>query len=243
MASDCIFELVRPFADARVGCATARLYFDDPQESQISKDQGRYWKYELGLRRTESSLGWLAVSAGPAMAVRRDLWTELDSCYGDDCMIPLDVILQGKKVRQAEKAIAWDDYFDSPAREFRARVRMTVRNWGGTFSRPSLLNPIKYPQYAFTLWSHKVLRWLSPIIIFMLLLGCFLIWISSGVAWPIICVVLLMAMSIVGIMAQVAGKQLAGFSTLGSFFVVNAGFAVGLLQILLKRDIHIYSNK
>jgi hypothetical protein len=52
-----------------------------------------------------------------------------------------------------------------------------------------------------------------------------------------------MAMSIVGIMAQVAGKQLAGFSTLGSFFVVNAGFAVGLLQILLKRDIHIYSNK
>jgi cellulose synthase/poly-beta-1,6-N-acetylglucosamine synthase-like glycosyltransferase len=243
MSSDCILELVKPFADSGVGCVTARLSFGAETVSQVGKDQGRYWKYELYLRQVESSLGWLAVTAGPAMAVRRDLWRDLESRYGDDCMIPLDIVLQGKRVLQAEKAEAQDEYFSSLTQEFRARVRMTVRNWGGTFSRRTLLNPLKYPQYAFALWSHKVLRWLSPVFIIAFVVGCAMIWYYAGIAWPVVSALALIVVSFVGVGAQLMGRPLPLLSTLGNFAIVNAGFALGLIRVMGNRYIHVYSNK
>ena len=62
------------------------------------------------------------------MAIRRALWKDLAPDFGDDCVLPLDVVLQGKRVVQAESAVAWDVNLETATQEFRARVRMTVRN-------------------------------------------------------------------------------------------------------------------
>src|SRR5580658_3669875 len=39
---------------------------------------------------------------------------------------------------------------------------LPARNWTGTLSRPALLNPFLYPLTAWSLVSHKLLRWLTP---------------------------------------------------------------------------------
>ena len=55
--------------------------------------------------------------------------------------------------------------------ELRARIRMTARNWSGTWARPALLNPLRFPFTALGLISHKLLRWWTPFFLGMAFLA------------------------------------------------------------------------
>ena len=159
---DFIRRIVAVFSDPSVGAADGHLLFTSDNDNQIAQSQGFYWRYELSLREAESRLGILAVASGACLAVRKQVFRRMDLSIGEDCIVPLDVVTQGLRVVHVPEAIAYDAMENDPEREFRTRVRMTLRNWQGTWSRPQLLNPYKYPGYAFALWSHKLFRWLSP---------------------------------------------------------------------------------
>jgi GT2 family glycosyltransferase len=134
-------------ADPTVGLVTATVNFGHPSDA-VEKGQGLYWRYELFMRALESDLGILATGSGQALAVRRELFRPLPACYGDDCITPLDVRLQGYKVIQNRKAKVFDTMPHSIEGELRARIRMTARNWTGMLARPAILNPLRFPLTA-----------------------------------------------------------------------------------------------
>ena len=153
--------MVDDLSDPEVGLVTATVHFGHPQDA-VEKGQGFYWNYELFLRAAESDLGILATGSGQALAVRRELFRPLPACYGDDCIMPLDVRLQGYRVIQDRNATVLDAMPHSIQGELRTRIRMTARNWMGTLARPEILNPLRFPLTALGLISHKLLRWLTP---------------------------------------------------------------------------------
>jgi len=153
--------MIDAFADPAAGLVTAKVHFGDPADA-VAKGQGFYWRFEFFLRQLESDLGILATASGCAFAVRRSLFRALPICYGDDCIAPLDVRLQGHRVIQEPTALVFDTMPQGIDGELRARVRMTARNWSGTWARPALLNPLQFPLTALGLISHKLLRWLTP---------------------------------------------------------------------------------
>jgi cellulose synthase/poly-beta-1,6-N-acetylglucosamine synthase-like glycosyltransferase len=153
--------MVDDLSDPEVGLVTATVHFGHPQDA-VEKGQGFYWNYELFLRAAESDLGILATGSGQALAVRRELFRPLPACYGDDCIMPLDVRLQGYRVIQDRNATVFDAMPHSIQGELRTRIRMTARNWTGTLARPEILNPLRFPLTALGLISHKLLRWLTP---------------------------------------------------------------------------------
>src|SRR5579862_5617116 len=161
--------LVHHLSEPEVGLVTATVLFGHPQDA-VEKGQGFYWRYELLLRSAESELGILATGSGQALLVRRELFRPLPTCHGDDCIMPLDVRLQGYRVLLDEEATVFDAMPHSVEGELRARIRMTARNWTGTLSRPALLNPLRYPFTALGLVSHKLLRWLTPFFLALILL-------------------------------------------------------------------------
>jgi cellulose synthase/poly-beta-1,6-N-acetylglucosamine synthase-like glycosyltransferase len=242
MDSSCLRRLVAAFADPSIGCTTARLLFGTAG-SVTGQDQGTYWRYELQLRRLESRLGLLATAAGPAMAIRRDLWRDLPAEYGDDCVLPLDVLLQRRRVVQVEDAVAWDEAFDTAQSEYAARIRMTVRNWLGTFSRPELLNPLRHPGVALSLWVHKVLRWLSPLQLIGLALGAALIAVAGGPYWPLASLSAAAAAGAVGWHGLLRGRRIPVLATAGTFLLANAAFLVGLTRAWRGRAIKVYQNQ
>jgi cellulose synthase/poly-beta-1,6-N-acetylglucosamine synthase-like glycosyltransferase len=242
METRCLRHLVAAFTEPNVGCTTARLLFG-AAGSVTGQDQGIYWAYELKLRRLESRLGVLATAAGPAMAIRRCLWRELPAEYGDDCVLPLDVVLQRRRVVQIEDAIAWDEPFDTAQREYVARIRMTVRNWLGTFSRPELLNPLRHPGVALSLWVHKILRWLSPLHLVGLALGAALIAAGGGPYWPLALLSLAGVAGAAGWHALLRGRRIPVLATLGAFLLANAAFLVGLMRAWRGRAIKVYQNQ
>lgn len=163
-APDFVSRIAAPFADSTVGCAVGRVAFAD-DNTAVSRGMRRYWRSEMALRAAESHLGILAVASGQAMAFRRELFRPLPLHVGDDCIIPLDVVAAGARVVHVHDAVTHDEAPSGIGGEVRARARMTARNWVGTWRHPRLLSPVAYPGYAFALWSHKLLRWLSPVLL------------------------------------------------------------------------------
>jgi cellulose synthase/poly-beta-1,6-N-acetylglucosamine synthase-like glycosyltransferase len=167
-------QIGEDFADPGVGMVAPTVYFGRV-DGAVSKGQGAYWRFELFLRQLESDLGILATASGSAFAMRRVLFRPIPPQYGDDCVLPLEVRLQGYRVLQDARIIVSDEMPSTIDGELRARVRMTARNWTGILSRPGLLNFLRYPGTAWGLVSHKFLRWLTPFFLgAMFLLNCFL---------------------------------------------------------------------
>jgi cellulose synthase/poly-beta-1,6-N-acetylglucosamine synthase-like glycosyltransferase len=226
-------------ADPRIGLVTATVFFGDP-ENAIEKGQGFYWRYELFLRTAESDLGILATGSGQALLIRRDLFRPLPTCYGDDCIMPLDVRLQGYRVVQDRKAIVYDTMPHSIEGELRARIRMTARNWTGTLSRPALLDPLRFPLTAIGLVSHKLLRWLTPFFLATVLISSALTAVQGeySVLWWVQVGFYLSAL----IGWRLAGKQRPAwvFSYPFSFCLANVGFLLGIVKALRNQKIVAY---
>ena len=231
--------LVDHLSEPKVGLVTATVLFGHPQDA-VEKGQGFYWRYELLLRSAESDLGILATGSGQALLVRRELFHPLPTCYGDDCIMPLDVRLQGYRVLQDQETTVFDAMPHSIEGELRTRIRMTARNWAGTLSRPALLNPFRFPLTAIGLISHKLLRWLTPFFLAVIILcntwlaldGSFTtIWFLQIVFYLCACVGWLLAR-----------KQRPAwfFGYAFSFCLANLGFFLGILKALRNQRIVAY---
>lgn len=230
------------FSDPNVGAVDGHLSFIKEQKNHLSSSQVHYWNYELKLRDLESRLGLLAVVAGPCFAVRRSLLKEMDPGIGEDCIVPLDVVCAGAKVVHVCEALAYDYMHNSVEGEFRARVRMTARNWRGTWSRAALLNPIRHPGYAFALWSHKVLRWLSPFFFGALLLSALYIGMSdNGWYWLYLTIPgSIIVGGVIGLITEQLNINIRILGILYSFCLANIGFLIGLLKASFGKSIRSY---
>lgn len=238
---DFILEICKTFNNAKVGMVTGQLLFSKSGNT-VSESQGFYWGYELKLRYFESELGILAVGSGQCMAVKTALLKTMELFVGEDCVVPLDVVLQNQRVIHCKSAIAFDQLESDPKREFKTRVRMTLRNWVGTWSRGTLLNPAVHPGYAFALLSHKILRWLSP----FFLLGCAMslcLLLNERIYTALFaCMMLLVAMSAAGWMGEKFGKNIPLASHGFGFLLANAGFFVGVVKAMTGSKIITYRS-
>jgi cellulose synthase/poly-beta-1,6-N-acetylglucosamine synthase-like glycosyltransferase len=230
------------FVDPEVGLVTATAYFGEP-ENAVAEGQGAYWRYELFLRRMESELGILATGSGQLLLMRRELFRPIPVIYGDDCVLPLDVRLQGSRVVQDTRAIVFDTMPHSIAGELRARTRMTARNWTGTLSRPGLLNPFRFPGTAWGLVSHKLLRWLTPFLMGALFLVSTIMALQHRFLAFWFLQTLFYAAALMGWLRTRKGRPAWIFAYPFAFCLANLGFFLGMVKVLRSQRITSYESR
>ncbi len=238
----CLRNIVRPFSDHAVGGVDGRCLIANSSDSGITESQAFYWRYELRLRELESALGILAVSTGACLAVRKHLFKPIEDIYAEDGVVPLDIVLQGYQMRHASTAIASDSWTAETDSEFRDRVRMTLKDWQGIWSRRELLNPFQYPGVAFALWSHKLLRWLSPVFLIILSISAVILASAGHQEFQFACfwLVLICLSGAVGWWVQSKGLRIPVITQIYCFFLANAGFLIGLWRSLSGHTIRMY---
>jgi cellulose synthase/poly-beta-1,6-N-acetylglucosamine synthase-like glycosyltransferase len=231
--------MVGNMADPKVGLSTATVFFGDAKDA-VEKGQGFYWRYELFLRTAESDLGILATGSGQALLVRREFFLPLPTCYGDDCIMPLDVRSRGYEVIQERKATVFDSMPHSIEGELRARIRMTTRNWTGTLSRPAVLNPLRFPLTALGLVSHKLLRWLTPFFLAVIFVCNTLLALHGQLVflWWLQAVFYLSALVGWALARKQRPAWVFGYSF--SFCLANVGFFLGMLKAFCNQKIVTY---
>jgi len=238
-------QIARRFQNPQVGAVDGRALYEAPTSDALQASQGFYWTYELKLRLLESQLGILAVVAGACFAIRRNLFVTMDPAIGEDCIVPLDIVTQGFRVVHEPLAISRFDSEEDSSITLRRRIRMTLRNWQGTWTRSHLLNPLRHPGYAFALWSHKLLRWLSPL--FLATASCCSM--AQLIVAPSLASALifapfggLFALAGIGWISARRHLQVPGTGAAYSFLVANVAFLIGIWRAVTGHRIHSYRN-
>ena len=239
MQPDALHFLVSNFADPQVGLVTATIYLGQPSNA-IAEGQGCYWRYELFLREGESDLGTLATASGAALAIRREAFVPMKTCYGDDCVLPLSVRLQGHRVLHDSRAVVFDTFPHSIEGELRARVRMVARNWTGILSQPALLNPLRFPGTAWGLASHKLLRWLTPFFLAVILVASTVSFLHGRYVFLWIIQIVFYGAALIGGLRTHNGQQSRVFALPFAFCLANLGFFIGMVKAFRNQRIVTY---
>lgn len=171
-------SLVAPFADPGIGAVGGHIEIADTGRSLGIGDRV-YRQFESWLRLTESRAGCLVSIDGAIQAVRRELFQPVPADVTDDFYIGSAAPAHGMRIGYAPDAVVIDQGLSGAGKQFRRRVRVTVRGLQSLASRRALLNPFRHGRYAIALLSHKVLRRLAPVFLLPLLLSSLLL-INSG---------------------------------------------------------------
>lgn len=158
-APGAIRSLVRNFADPSVGYVTGQMAYANPAESGVGAGSGSYMSYENELRKYETKLGSIVGVDGGIDAIRRTLYVPMRTDQLPDFVLPLSVIEQGSRVVYESNAVVYESALSDAVSEFRMRVRVSLRAMWALYDKRHLLNPFRYPLFAWQLMSHKVLRY------------------------------------------------------------------------------------
>jgi cellulose synthase/poly-beta-1,6-N-acetylglucosamine synthase-like glycosyltransferase len=162
--------LAANYQDPRVGAASGRYqYFDSEQASPTGMGTIAFWNYENMIKVWQSKIGTLTGCCGCIYSVRKSAYTDLAPDIISDLVQPLWVIQKGYRVAFEDRALAYEQTTESTQEEFAMRVRVITRGMRGLLSVPELLKPWKHPWTAFQLFSHKILRWMVPVFLFLAL--------------------------------------------------------------------------
>ena len=155
-------ELVANFADASVGAVSGELVLLDEQAKEDANAVGVYWRYEKGLRAMESDIHSVPGATGAIYAIRRELFAPLSTgTILDDVVIPMRIVLAGKRVIFDPAALAYEVASRSTKSEFERKTRTLAGNYQLFAQMPELLAPWRNPIFM-QLVSHKLGRLLVP---------------------------------------------------------------------------------
>lgn len=162
---DAIAAIVRPFRSPDVGCVSG----EDRIEG--SAGEGLYGRYEMFLRRQESRLGSIVGASGSFYAQRRELCGEFPPNVAPDFLSVLRTVGRGYRAVSDPHAIGYMTAVDDPRDEFARKVRTILRGITTLGQHLHLANPFRYGWFAVALLSHKVMRWLVPGFLVLMLLA------------------------------------------------------------------------
>lgn len=165
---DAIALLVRNFADPRVGAVVGESTYVDPAVAS-EHSEGLYWRYETAIKLLESQVESAVGGDGAIYAVRRQLYTPMPPDALSDFVNPLQVVRAGHRCVYEPAARSYERAADTFRKEFRRKVRIVNRAWRATMRMRELLNPLRFGMFSIMLISHKLLRWLVPFFLVVLL--------------------------------------------------------------------------
>jgi cellulose synthase/poly-beta-1,6-N-acetylglucosamine synthase-like glycosyltransferase len=156
---DALRRLVARFGDPRAGYVCGQVRFEG---GEGGNQEGMYWRYEMAVRSMETRLGGITAGNGGICAVRREAYIELDPSRGQDIGFPFELTKRGWRAVYEPSAIAEEKMAPTVEGEFRRKRRMMSGLWD-VMLKWGMLDPRGYgPAYALEIYSHRLLRYLTP---------------------------------------------------------------------------------
>jgi poly-beta-1,6-N-acetyl-D-glucosamine synthase len=233
-----IKRLMRQFGDQNTGGVCGRLVLlESKTQANESVEEKRYWEYETFIKKYEGKCGILIGANGGIFAIRRNLFRQLptEKPITDDIFITLMIIQQNFKFSYEYDAWALEDVGREIIHEFKRKTRFAATNFETMFYfKDLILNRNILLSYAF--WSHKILRWMTPI--FLILIFFLNVLLFNGVIFQISLYVQLFFyfLSFIGFFQRKAKFKNKIFTIPFYFLMTNFAMLIGMMNFILKRQ-------
>ena len=220
---DSIGYIVENFADPDVGAVSSEDTFISADGSVVG--EGLYVRYEMWLRRLESRVCSLVGLSGSFFAVRREVLGRWDAAIPSDFASAINTVRAGLVAVSDPRVRGIYRDIKDPAREYQRKVRTAIRGMAALGRIREVLNPFRYGLFAFEVWSHKLMRWLVPWFLLLLLVA------SASLAGQGGVYALALWLQVAGYAAVLAAHFVPGLRGIGplriAYYFVQANVALG----------------
>lgn len=162
-------QLLADFSDPRVGAVSSEDRFFTETGEMVG--EGAYVRYEMWLRRLESSVNSLVGLSGSFFAARKEVCTDWNIHVPSDFNTALNSVRRGMIAVSDPLVEGHYKSINDERKEYQRKYRTVIRGIAAVVAQPDVLNPFRYGLFAFQVWSHKVMRWLVPWFLLLLLIA------------------------------------------------------------------------
>ena len=226
-------HLAEGFRLPDTGLCDATVMPGSSADKGITRQENFYGRFENALKRAEGEL-WGAMPGpyGGCYAIRRDLFPLLPAnTLVDDLYVGLTVLRKGFRSFNITEAIVFEDIQADMAAQFRRRVRIAAGSFQNLFRFG--IFPSRRASACFAFFSHKILRWLTPLLLVLFFMTTiilsgrseFYIWLS---AFQLIFIIL----SALDLVADRYGRKVKYQRYVTQFLLMNAALAAGVVKAI-----------
>lgn len=226
-------EIVKNFADPRVGCVSGRLIYVDPSGSGIGSGARSYWGYETFLKESESNACSLIGVSGCIYAVRASAYLPMYPEACSDFLIATLVYKQGLRTIYEPNAVCTEETNRRSREEMKMRVRVISQTFTDLWRNREMMNPFWSGFYAVQLFSHKVLRYSVPVFIAAAFISSGFLALNSMLFLVVFAAqVLFFAAAFLAWLLERAGLKAGPLSIPLYFVLTNVASVAGFFQFL-----------
>jgi cellulose synthase/poly-beta-1,6-N-acetylglucosamine synthase-like glycosyltransferase len=171
-SSTLLSALAAAMKNREVGVAGARILNPKVSEKGIATSEKFYLNWDNMIKQAESDLwGYMLAPPGGCFAYRPEIFDPIPpQCLADDFYLGMLALEKGRKAVFVSHATCTEDVSHDPSVEFKRKERIARGNIQNLqrFGYMLWRRPLAL---AFCFWSHKLLRWLSPIFLLILFSG------------------------------------------------------------------------
>ncbi len=234
--SNAIRQLVNCFNDPDVGYVTGKMVYVNEEGNVIGDGCSAYMKYENYLRNLEAKVSSVVGVDGGIDAIRKSLYQPMNADQLPDFVLPLKVVSQGKRVIYCEDALLNEESLSNSQSEFRMRVRVSLRAYWAMWDMKHLFNPLNYGLFSLQITSHKLLRYLAFIPLFLALISNGFI---TGEGWfyQVCFIVQVVFYSAAAFVSLNDGTKNKGLALANYFCLINIAAAMAFIKFIKREKI------
>lgn len=228
-------NLVGLFADETVGTVISRLNIISEQDTDNIGRKGEtlYQKYETSMRINESKIQSTINSMGTLYGIRTKFFDQLpNDLVCDDMHIILQSAYFNHRIIFDNDSETIEVRKKSLSNELQRRVRTTAGGFSTVIANKQLFSP-KYGWVCFFLWSHKVLRWFTPVFLFLIMVISIPLYQHSSLFSALLYIqIAFYLLACLGWLAEKVNIKFLPIRMCVYFVSINYGFLLGMIRFL-----------
>jgi cellulose synthase/poly-beta-1,6-N-acetylglucosamine synthase-like glycosyltransferase len=131
--------------------------------------EGAYVKYEMWLRKQESQVKSLVGLSGSFFAARKQICNNWDISVPSDFNTALSCVEQGMAAVTVPNLLGFYPNISDESKEYQRKLRTVLRGMAALAVKRQVLNPFRFGVFSFLVISHKLMRWLVPVFLLLLI--------------------------------------------------------------------------
>lgn len=232
-----IGNLVRHFEETNCALVGGHIIYRDIRKEGIAQEEGLYLSYENRIKQHESNLWNIALGVeGGCYMIRRPYFKTIPPLtFMEDFYLTMSTLKQGGHVIFDSEANCTEDVSVDRAEEFKRKVRISLGNFQNLSRFYQMIWQRPYP-IGFAFFSHKVLRWITPLLLLLSFVSSILLAIKSE-GWNLYTIAfsgqLALFLIFIGdrLFPSTLGRTFI-FRFVGHFYLMNFALFKGLITYL-----------
>jgi len=235
LQKETIKKLCRHYKNDKIGIVDANMLHTGMQGEGISKSENQYIHQEVLLKHSEGKRwGTMIGPFGGCYALRSDYFQEVPPTFlVDDFYIAMRVLEKGAWVINDLEAVCYESVSHDIKEEYRRKARISAGNFQNLVTFKHLLNPFSKLGYSFI--SHKVIRWIGPILILLILISSTILAYYGNLFFVILLILQILWLLFVPLMDYVLNKlnfHVFALRSIAYFNIMNVALLQGFIRFI-----------